>query len=384
MFGFNFSKVRSLCRCSWAGVLSAVFGVFIFMFIAFDTPAYALGLDLGVAKIGLDKSGLKVSAGEGTVSAMIGSDSLVDGEGEEVTAAGVDLDKAAVVTDSPKASDGESSPVAEHLVKDLTAPLAESDSGRDAKVAKVSSPLVELGGILADAGDSTIGLVGIVTNDTAVIGSAVPAILPVTDVTSGVLEPASKLINGAVATVAEVTVADQILETPSPLLTPVLETVDGLLKTDFTQTVQSLLPLVSDKSKGIIGTACGLLPVVNEVLELGLLPGEEIGSSCTFSPGVNTAPEEGFTRQQIFNKGQTIRLNKRFFPNRNQIGVESKTSSGSGMNVNAGSGTGAGGSQAAVNNDILRLDRLPLNGVITDFLDPDRSPPFISLFSPPG
>jgi len=433
MVRFNFPSIKSLGRWCQAGVL---FAVFAFTFIIFVTPAYALGLDLGVAKVGLNENGLKVSAGEGAVSATIGSGGLAVDVGEGVAAAAVDLGEAAVTADSPNAGEGEGSLVVEQFAKGVTSSLTGSDRGRDAqiidKVPKVSPPPVEVGGILAGAGDLTRGLVRALTNDSAVTGPAVPVVSPVTDVAGGVLEPVGSLIKATVATVAEVPVAgpvvektvvattgvvgaglelvdsvtgdvlvplaDEVLDLPSTLLTPVLGTVDELLETDLTRTVQSLLMFVSDKGKGIIGTVDGLLPVVNEILEpvginagsnyardgpgegfynLTFLPGEETESGRISSSGVGFAPETGFPG--LISSAGT-RSEKRF-PHAERV----NSSPVSGMNVNAGSsGTGAGGNQAAVNNTVFKLDRLPLNGVILEFLYPDRLPPFISLFSPPG
>ncbi|RJQ26017.1 MAG: hypothetical protein C4589_10420 [Peptococcaceae bacterium] len=458
MFGFSFSRIKNGCRWPWAGVLIVAVGV-TFVFIAFVTPAYALGLDLGVAKVGLNESGLKVSAGEGTVSATVGSGGLaVDLEEGVAAAGGVGLGEATVTTGTLKTSSGESPPAAEHLAEGVTVPLAGSDNrGKDVLIdpfrdsgagenevidgaPKTPSPLVELGGVLADAGDLTRGLVSAVINDPAVTGPTVPVVSPLADVTGGVLEPAGKLINGTVATLAKtpvagpvvektvdattdvvgagldlvgnvtgdvlVPLADQVLDLPSTLLTPVLGTVDELLETDLTQTVQSLLMFVSDKGKGVIGTVDGLLPVVNEILEpVGIdtgsnyardgpgewlynptfLPGEETDSSSISSSGVNIAPEAGSSGQFTFNNRQSASQGEGHLPYRNRFSPNAIGFSPlSGMNVNAGSGTGAGGNYAAVSSSIFKLDRLPLNGAITEFLDPERLPPFISLFSPPG
>lgn len=461
MLRFNF--VKKIMPVASGGSFFASFCIFIFLFIAFITPAYAIGLDLGVAKVGLSEDGLKASAGKGivSVSATISPCGLAGSARQEVTTASTGLGAAPATADSPKVNGGESSPVAEHLAKvakDATASLAGSDSGKDVsvdpfrvskiaknkvidKVPEVSSSLVELDGILADAEGLTKGLVSTVTsNDTHLEGVpavfAAPVISPATDIASKVLEPVKKLNKGAVATVAVVPVAgpviektimcsaaelvdnatgralvpivDRVLDQPSTLLTPLLGTADELLETNLTHTIQSLLTFISDEGNRIIRTVDGLLPINNEILEpIGgdtgsnyvrdgpgersynpmFLPGEETNGSRVSLSWINIVPETGSFRELTFNNKQSAFQGERHLPHQNNIYPYAERlnhSPVSGMNINAGSGFGAGGNQAAISNTIFKLDRLPLNGAITEFLDPDRIPPFIALFSPPG
>lgn len=460
MFGFDFlSIMKSSCRRLWAArLLVASFGFSVFAFFTFVLPACALGLDVGVAKVGLDKNGLSVEAGKGIISAKVSSDGLMVDIGKEVNSAAVGLGEAAVVANFSEASGGNFSAVeAGHNAESKPTLLSSLSDGKDgiksvdgminksidknrtSKGATISLPLVK-GNVLAESGGLVKGSVSKASNNGLRLGGIVAdpvsrVISPVAGITGEILEPVDEVIERVVTVAAEVPVvgppvgeivnittgvvdaglelvdhvtgdvlvplAGQVLDAPSTLLTPVLETVDGLLETDLTQTVRSLLTFVSDKGKGIIGTVDGLLPVVNEILEPverdtgsnyardgpgerfynpTFLPGEETGNNCISSSRVNIVPESGFPRQLIFNKGQTTPLSNRCFPDRNQTGVDSERVN----SVNAGSGTGAGGNHDAVNNAVFKLDRLPLNGVITEFLNPDRLPPFISLFSPPG